>query len=63
MNIKTERRKQLLTQKDLAVKSGVGSGTIARLESGKVLETEVGTLLKVLKALNIRPSYFFTNYD
>jgi transcriptional regulator with XRE-family HTH domain len=63
MILRNERRMKLLTQRDLAKKSGVALGTVCRIENGKVLDTNVGTLLKVLDALDIKPSSFFAQYD
>ena len=63
MTIKYERRTRLMTQADLAKASGVSKGTISRIECGKVEEASVGTVLLLLKALGIKPSIFFANYD
>ena len=63
MVLKYERRKRLMTQDDLARKSGVSKGTICRLEKGRVEDSSVYVVLKVLDALNIKPSIFFSQYD
>lgn len=48
------RRAAGLTQKQLATKSGVGSGTIQRIESGAV-DPQVDTLLALSRALGLEP--------
>lgn len=63
MVLKYERRKRLMTQDDLARKSGVSKGTICRLEKGRVEDSSVYVVLKVLDALDIKPSIFFSQYD
>lgn len=63
MVLKYERRKRLMTQDDLARKSGISKGTICRLEKGRVEDSSVYVVLKVLDALNIKPSIFFSQYD
>ena len=63
MVLKYERRKRLMTQDDLARKSGVSKGTICRLDKGRVEDSSVYVVLKVLDALNIKPSIFFSQYD
>ena len=42
-----------LTQAELAKKSGVGRITISRLETGKLKETNFGTLVKLAKVLQV----------
>lgn len=63
MVLKYERRKRLMTQDDLARKSGISKGTICRLEKGRVEDSSVYVVLKVLDALDIKPSIFFSQYD
>ncbi len=52
-----------MTQDDLAQKSGISKGTICRLEKGMVEDSSVSVVLKVLDALDIKPSIFFSQYD
>ena len=52
-----------MTQDDLARKSGISKGTICRLEKGRVEDSSVYVVLKVLDALDIKPSIFFSQYD
>ena len=51
-NLKRERRKQHLTLDELALSSGVSKAMLSQIESNKVNPT-IGTLWKVVKALNI----------
>lgn len=51
-NLKRERRKQHLTLDALALSSGVSKAMLSQIEANKVNPT-IGTLWKVVKALNI----------
>ena len=51
-NLKRERRKQHLTLDSLALLSGVSKAMLSQIEANKVNPT-IGTLWKVVKALNI----------
>ena len=51
-NLKRERRKQHLTLDALALASGVSKAMLSQIEANKVNPT-IGTLWKVVKALNI----------
>lgn len=54
-NLQECRMKALLTQKELAERSGVSRVTIALLESGKQTEVKSSTILKLADALGIEP--------
>jgi transcriptional regulator with XRE-family HTH domain len=51
--LKDARRRAVLTQEQLAEKSGVGVATIIRLERGQVEEPRVSTLRKLAGALEV----------
>jgi transcriptional regulator with XRE-family HTH domain len=51
VRLKEWRQRRLLTQDDLAKKSGVGSATIARIEAGQ--GARLSTLRKLAEALEI----------
>ncbi len=50
--IKTKRQSFELTQKELAVRSGVTQSMISKLEDGSAENVSVGILRKLAKALN-----------
>ncbi len=51
--LKDARRRAVLTQEELAEKSGVGVATIIRLERGQIEEPRVSTLRKLAGALDV----------
>jgi transcriptional regulator with XRE-family HTH domain len=51
--LKDARRRAVLTQEELAEKSGVGVATIIRLERGQVEEPRVSTLRKLAGPLEV----------
>jgi transcriptional regulator with XRE-family HTH domain len=54
-NLRGARRREALTQGELAKKSGVGITTIVRIETGEIEEPRVSTLRKLAKALGVKP--------
>ncbi|MEE8469991.1 MAG: helix-turn-helix transcriptional regulator [Dehalococcoidia bacterium] len=48
------RQKQLLTQRELAVASGVGIATISRVEAGRV-KPSLRTIRALARALDVNP--------
>ncbi len=52
--LKEARTRQLLTQQELAEKSGVGTNTIIRIERGQV-EPHFRTIRKLAEALGVEP--------
>jgi transcriptional regulator with XRE-family HTH domain len=54
--LKGARRRAMLTQGQLAEKSGVGITTIVRIERDQVKDPHVGTLRKLAAALDIEPA-------
>lgn len=57
--IKLHRRRNNITQNDLAIKCNFEKATMSRIESGKANPT-VATLVKISKALDIHISELFT---
>jgi transcriptional regulator with XRE-family HTH domain len=55
MKIKEAREKATLSQRELSKASGVGYGTISRLENGKQ-KANFPTRRKLAKALDVDPS-------
>jgi len=57
-NIRVNRARKRLTQKDLADRAGVAIATIGKLERGiqSEEETELRTVIKLATALDISPS-------
>ena len=57
-NIRVNRARKRLTQKDLADRAGVGIATIGKLERGiqSEEETELRTVIKLATALDISPN-------
>lgn len=53
VRLKEWRQRRLLTQDDLAKKSGVGTATIARIEAGQ--GARLSTLRRLAEALEITP--------
>jgi transcriptional regulator with XRE-family HTH domain len=53
--LREARRREALTQGELAEKSGVGITTIVRLERGQIIEPRVSTLRKLAGALGLEP--------
>lgn len=53
--LKDIRKRALLTQRDLAAKSGVGITTIVRIERNQV-EPQGRTIYKLAEALEVNPS-------
>lgn len=51
--LKRLRRRAMLTQEQLAKKSGVGITTINRIETGAVEDPHFSTLRKLAKALGV----------
>jgi transcriptional regulator with XRE-family HTH domain len=54
-NLRRARRAAGLTQKELATKAGVGSGTIARIETRALDDLSLSTLVKLAAALDVAP--------
>lgn len=53
-NLKALRQKQMITQRELALSSGVGIATICRIEADKV-KPSVRTIRALAKALDMNP--------
>ena len=53
--LKKLRRRAMLTQEQLAQKSGVGITTINRIETGAVEDPHFSTLRKLARALDAKP--------
>ncbi len=53
--LKKLRRRAMLTQEQLAKKSGVGITTINRIETGAVEDPHFSTLRKLADALGVEP--------
>jgi len=53
--LREARRREALTQGELAEKSGVGITTIVRLERGQIIEPRVSTLRKLAGVLGLEP--------
>jgi transcriptional regulator with XRE-family HTH domain len=53
IGLKWWRRARGLTQEELSQRSGVSRETISRIETGKHLEPEVITLVKLAEALDV----------
>jgi transcriptional regulator with XRE-family HTH domain len=54
--LKRARRRAILTQEQLADKSGVGVTTINRIEKGHVEDPHFSTLRKLAQALEVDPA-------
>jgi transcriptional regulator with XRE-family HTH domain len=54
--LKKVRRRAMLTQEQLAEKSGVGITTINRIEKGRVEDPHFSTLRKLAEALEVDPA-------
>jgi transcriptional regulator with XRE-family HTH domain len=54
--LKRARRRAMLTQEQLADKSGVGVTTINRIEKGHVEDPHFSTLRKLAQALEVDPA-------
>ena len=52
--VKLNRRKQLLTQEQLAEKASLGVSTIRNLERGALVDLKLSTMQKIIKSLNIK---------
>lgn len=57
--IRKLREKRLMTQEELANKSGLSRTTIAMLESNNKDVITNKTIVKLAKALDVKPGYFF----
>lgn len=55
--IKTEREKRQLSQRDIAQKTGLTQTTILRLEKGK--NSSLETMIKVARAMGLNPKINF----
>lgn len=53
-NIRVLRKRRVLSQRDLANKTGLSRETICRIETGK-LEPSPDTIRKIALALGVRP--------
>ncbi len=51
----TARTRAGLTQKQLEAKSGVDQGSISKMERGQVHDVTFATVMKLAKALRVRP--------
>jgi transcriptional regulator with XRE-family HTH domain len=59
----TQHRKRAgLTQRQLAIKSGIRQNTISAIECG-VQEPRLSTLVELAKALEVSVSVFFDEFD
>lgn len=58
--IKELRIKKMLSQDELAKKSGISRATIAHLESNKQQEVKLGTLKALASALQVQISDLYT---
>ena len=54
MNLKTERKKLNLTQRELAELSNVGINTLLKIEKGNLDSTKVGTLKKIADTFGVQ---------
>lgn len=54
MNLKTERKKLNLTQRELAELSNVGINTLLKIEKGNLDSTKVGTLKKIVNTFGVQ---------
>jgi transcriptional regulator with XRE-family HTH domain len=54
--LKQARRRAMLTQEELAEKSGVAVTTINRIEKGRVEDPHFSTLRKLARALGVEAS-------
>ena len=59
--IKECREEQGMSQEELSKKSGVSRTIISGLETGTIVTTTTGTLLKIAKALNKNVKDIFFN--
>lgn len=58
------RRKELgITQVALAARTGMSQGYISDLESGKILNPTIGTILKIATILNLDSSKLLSEVD
>jgi transcriptional regulator with XRE-family HTH domain len=53
--IRELRRERLLTQEDLAEKSGLNANSIVRIENGTIKEPRFSTVRKLAAALGVDP--------
>jgi transcriptional regulator with XRE-family HTH domain len=60
-NIKKERKKKFITQKELIEKSGVSKNTVTLLETQRATDIRLSSLLKLAKALEVDVVKFFNN--
>ena len=56
--IRRARKLRGLTQKELAIKTGISQTTVSALELGKIKAPTISMLIKLSKALNLPISYF-----
>ena len=54
MNLKTERKKLNLTQRELAELSNVGINTLLKIEKGNLESTKVVTLKKIANTFGVQ---------
>ncbi|MDR2490791.1 MAG: helix-turn-helix domain-containing protein [Spirochaetaceae bacterium] len=60
--IKTEREKARVSKMDLSLMAGLSQNLVNYIESGKRIPN-MGTLLKICKALQIEPASLFADTD
>ena len=63
MNLKTERKKLNLTQRELAELSNVGINTLLKIEKGNLDSTKVGTLKKIANTFGVQLVDLFFNEE
>lgn len=59
-NLKEVRKRQKMTQQELAIASGVCRAIISGIESGRIVVTTTGTLRKLANALGVSIGDIFT---
>ena len=55
LTLREARKRAKLTQVELAAKTGVLQTTISRLEVGKATDPNFSTVVRIAKALGVRP--------
>lgn len=56
------RKQKKLTQRQLAIKAGLSTSQIARIETGK-LNTTISTLFIISKAMDVELADFFSDFN
>lgn len=55
-NVRVFRRKNFMTQEQLAKAAGISHRTLVNIETNKVTEPHFSTILKLAEALDVEPS-------